>query len=158
MQNKNPSKLTVFIIGGGCLLLILCGAGAVALGLVSSLGSPQPSYSVPQDSYSNPPQKNSSGGISADLVGHWRYTDILDSNIPLIIDYNIYIYADGTFEADEVNESGQRSNYSNGTWTATDSIITLIFSTGETAQTGYSFHDGVLVFENISGYYERVGP
>lgn len=92
-----------------CFLL-----GLIVLGLLSSCGGSQPSYSAPQDSYNSSPQQYSSGGNPVSLVGHWQYTNIIDSSIPLMIDYNIYFYADGTFEMDEVNEGGEHSNYSRG--------------------------------------------
>lgn len=156
-KNKKSAKIPLFVIGAGCILLILCGLGAVAFGLVSSFGSSQSSYSVPQDSYDSYPQQYSSGGNPDELIGHWQYTKIIDSSIPLIIDYNIYFYADGTFEMDEVNEGGEHSNYSSGTWTATNLVVTLNFSSGRSVQTGYSFYDGYLIFDNDSGYYEPVG-
>lgn len=157
-QNKKSSKWILFALGGGCLMLLVCGAGAMALGLISTMSASQPSYSVPQESYDAPPQESAVGGNPAALVGHWRYTQIVDSNLPLITDYNVYFYADGTFESDEVNESGQHSNYVSGTWTATNTTITLNISNGESGQIKYKLSGGVLVFEETSKYFEKVNP
>jgi hypothetical protein len=147
-QNKISTKGIWFVVG----------IGLMVFGSLSSCGGSQPSYSAQQDSYNSHPQQYSSGGTSAELVGHWQYTDIVDSSIPLMTDYNIYFYADGTFEMDEVNESGEHSNYASGTWSATGSNITLNTSDGQTVQIGYSFNNNVLIFENTQGYYERVEP
>jgi len=157
-QNKKSSKWILFALGGGCLMLLVCGAGAMALGLISTMSASQPSYSAPQESYDVPPQESSVGGNPEELIGHWRYTQIVDADLSLITDYNVYFYADGTFETDEVNESGQHSNYESGTWTATDTTITLNVSNGESGPIGYTLSGGVLVFDGTSKYFERVDP
>jgi len=177
-QNNKSSKWILFALGGGCLMLFVCGAGAVALGLISNMSTSQPSYSAPQESYNIPPQENSvgetpvvgdpaggnsvggnpAGGNPAELVGHWRYTEIVNQDFGLVTDYNVYFYADGTFESDQVNESGQHSNYESGTWTATATTITLNVSGGESGPVGYTLNGGILMFEGISKYFEKVNP
>jgi len=168
MDNKKSSKWILFALGGGCLMLFVCGAGAVALGLISNMSASQPAYSVPQESFDVPTQEspasvnpvsgNPVGGNPAELVGHWRYTEIVNQDFGLVTDYNVYFYADGTFESDQVNESGQHSNYESGTWTATDTTIMLNVSGGESGPVGYTLTGGVLVFEGTSKYFEKVNP
>jgi hypothetical protein len=118
--------------------------------------------SVPQPSYETVPQQDPAlapqASIDPDLVGHWRYTEVLASgDFSLVTDYHMVFGSDGTFESYYGDADSQFQNYVQGNWSATDTLITLTGSDGSSANVGYQISNGLLVFEGSSSQvWERI--
>jgi hypothetical protein len=131
---------------------------ALGAALKEETGSPprlEPSTSPAQAPPSEPHSDNR-------LIGHWRYTDILNGGgMSLVTDTNYILKANGRCEEYTVSAgmgSEQRRPRRSGSWTARNNILTLRFGWSETLQFNYSFSKGSLILQSSRGIrgFERV--
>jgi len=125
-----------------------------------------PSYqSIPEEDPASVPQQDpasaAQAGIDSDLVGHWRYTDILMSgDFTLVTDYHIIFNADGTSASYyQGSKDEEIQDYIEGAWSATDTVINFASADGTTESHGYQIYDGTLIFDgNSNQFWDFVGP
>lgn len=167
MEQTSISSGWKIALVGGCATLALCGAAILVGMFVFAMSAPaqqQPVYSDSQPSYESAPQQEPvsvpQGTIRPDLVGHWRYTDILMSgDFTLVTDYHIIFSQDGRCATYYQGDDGQVQDYLEAGWSATDTVIELHGDDGSTASLGYQIMNGYLIIEgNTSRPWERISP
>jgi hypothetical protein len=120
--------------------------------------NPQLSFdSASQQEPTLAPQPQTS--IDPNLVGHWRYTEILGSgDFTIVTDYHIIFGSDGMFSSYSEGEDGQTQNYVEGNWSASDTVITFT-SDGTSESYGYQIVNAYLIFEGTTNqFWERIDP